>query len=186
MLVLLNKISGQSDICIATVDSGRSVPQVDSLLGVFIKSLLLRVKLGEEQFTEILEKVTHEFLEVNKYEEVSNNTFLKHHVDIMFVAQNPDFSYHTIDGFSDFSIQTVEQDSVFNKFPIIMNVINDADQIHMDVSYNKSLYKEHIIRDFSQTYIDFLKHILSLNSELDSGYKDFFYAKNSFDIDFDF
>lgn len=186
LLVLLNKISGQSDICIATVDSGRSVPQVDSLLGVFIKSLLLRVKLGEEQFTEILEKVTHEFLEVNKYEEVSNNTFLKHHVDIMFVAQNPDFSYHTIDGFSDFSIQTVEQDSVFNKFPVIMNVINDTDQIHMDVSYNKSLYKEHIIRDFSQTYINFLKHILSLNSQLDSGYKDFFYVKNSFDIDFDF
>ncbi len=186
LLVLLNNISRQSDICIATVDSGRSVPQVQSLLGVFIKSLLLRVKLGEEPFTEILRKVTYEFLEVNKYEEVSNNNFLKHNVDIMFVAQNPDFSYHMMDGFSDFSIQSVEQDSVFNKFPVIMNVINDGDHIHIDVSYNKSLYKEHIIKDFSKTYIDFLKHILSLNSELDSGYKDFFYAKNSLDIDFDF
>jgi surfactin family lipopeptide synthetase A len=140
------------------------------------------VKLGEEPFTEILRKVTYEFLEVNKYEEVSNNNFLKHNVDIMFVAQNPDFSYHMMDGFSDFSIQSVEQDSVFNKFPVIMNVINDGDHIHIDVSYNKSLYKEHIIKDFSKTYIDFLKHILSLNSELDSGYKDFFYAKNSLDI----
>ncbi|GEJ45764.1 non-ribosomal peptide synthetase [Chryseobacterium sp. ON_d1] len=186
LLILLQKISGKQDICIATVDSGRSTPQVQSILGVFIKSLLLRVELKEEPFMEILEKVTHEFLEVNKYEEISGSSFLKDNVDIMFVSQNPDFSYHTINGFSDFSIQRVAQNTVFNKFPVIMNVINDSAQVHIDISYNKSLYKDYVINDFSQAYIDFLKYILSLNSDLDSGYKDFFCANRSIDIDFDF
>ncbi len=186
LFVFLSNISGKTDICIATVDSGRSVPQVQSLLGVFIKSILLRVKFGEEKLSEMLKKVTGEFLEVTKYEEVSDHSFVKNNVDILFVAQNPELSYQTISGFSDFSLQTISQNTGYNKFPFIMNIINELEEIHLEISYNKSLYKDHIITDFSQSYAEFLKYLSILRSDLESGYKDFFYNNNSVDIDFDF
>lgn len=186
LLVFLRNISGKTDICIATVDSGRSVPQVESLLGIFIKSMLLRVKFGEEKLCEMLQKVTGEFLEVTKYEEVSDYSFVKNKVDILFVAQNPEFSYHTISDFAGFSLQTVPQNTVYNKFPFIMNIINETGEIHLEISYNKSLYKDHVITDFSQTYAGFLKYLSELEANVESRYKDFFYSKNQVDIDFDF
>ncbi|WP_027388232.1 non-ribosomal peptide synthetase [Chryseobacterium gregarium] len=186
LLIFLRNISGKTDICIATIDSGRSALQVQSLLGVFIKSLLLRVTFGEEELGEILHKVTHEFLKVTKYEEVSDHSFVKNNVDILFVTQDPELSYNTISDFADFSLQNVSQDTTYNKFPLIMNVINEPQGIQLEISYNKSLYKDHIITDFSQAYTDFLKYLSTLSSEAELEYKDFFHSNNPVDIDFDF
>ncbi|MDC8104560.1 amino acid adenylation domain-containing protein [Chryseobacterium sp. B21-037] len=186
LLIFLRNISGKTDICIATIDSGRSVPQVQSLLGVFIKSLLVRVTFGEEELGEVLHKVTQEFLKVTKYEEVSDHSFVKNNIDILFVTQDPELSYNTISDFADFSLQNVSQDTTYNKFPLIMNIINEPQGIQLEISYNKSLYKEHIIADFSQAYTDFVKYLSTLRSEAELGYKDFFHSNNPVDIDFDF
>ncbi|MBK1896211.1 non-ribosomal peptide synthetase [Chryseobacterium paridis] len=186
LLIFLRSISGKTDICIATIDSGRSAPQIESLLGVFIKSLLLRVTFGEEELGEMLRKVTQEFLKVTKYEEVSDHSFVKNNVDILFVTQDPELSYNTISDFADFSLQNIPQDTIYNKFPLIINVINEPEGIQVEISYIKSLYKEHIITDFSQAYTDFLKYLSTLRSEAELGYKEFFHSKNPVDIDFDF
>jgi amino acid adenylation domain-containing protein len=185
-LIFLRNISGKTDICIATIDSGRSAPQVQSLLGVFIKSLLLRVIVGEEKLGEMLRKVTDEFLEATKYEEVSDHSFVKNNIDILFVIQDPELSYNTISDFANFSLQNVSQDTTYNKFPLIMNIINEPQGIQLEISYNKSLYKDHIIADFSQAYTDFLKYLSILKTDAELGYKDFFQSNNPVDIDFDF
>lgn len=186
LLVFLRNISGKTDICIATVDSGRSVPQVQSLLGVFIKSILLRVEFGEEKLSEMLRKVTGEFLEVTKYEEVSDYSFVKNNIDILFVSQSPEFNYDIISDFTDFSLENISQETTYNKFPLIINVIHELQGIHLEISYNKSLYNHHIITDFSQSYADFLKYLSTLKSDVELRYKDFFYSNNPVDIDFDF
>nr|EJI95569.1 non-ribosomal peptide synthase domain TIGR01720 domain protein [Rhodococcus sp. JVH1] len=55
LLVLLNELSGATDVAVLTPVAGRGEPELDNLVGMFVKSLVLRTEVDPDQhFTQLL------------------------------------------------------------------------------------------------------------------------------------
>ena len=68
---LLYRYTGQDDILIGTATGGRTVQEVQTLMGVFINMLVMRTKLaGNPSFLELLERVREVTLEAQAYQSV--------------------------------------------------------------------------------------------------------------------
>src|SRR6185503_786043 len=77
-LVLLNRYSGQDDLCVGTAVSTRKRPEVEGLLGVFLNTIVLRTQLSEGlAFRDLLRRVREVALEGLSHGEVPFHTLVK-------------------------------------------------------------------------------------------------------------
>ncbi|PRX60349.1 amino acid adenylation domain-containing protein [Nonomuraea fuscirosea] len=71
LAVVLHRWTGQSDLLVGTPVAGRSRPEVERLVGFFVNTLPLRVRLvPEETFSGLLRKVRAGYLEATAHQEV--------------------------------------------------------------------------------------------------------------------
>jgi len=69
--VLLNRYSGQEDICVGTPVAGRGRPETESLIGFFVNTLVLRTRLsGELSFRALLQRVRESTLGAFAHQEL--------------------------------------------------------------------------------------------------------------------
>ena len=69
--VLLHRYTNQDDICVGGVIAGRQQHEVEDLIGLFVNTLALRVKVSNDfSFVELLEQVKTLTLEAYEYQEV--------------------------------------------------------------------------------------------------------------------
>jgi hypothetical protein len=68
---LLHRLTGQEDLCVATYSASRNRPETESLLGVFLNTVVLRTKMsGETRFRELLQQVKEVTLEAFQHQEI--------------------------------------------------------------------------------------------------------------------
>ncbi|WP_081622417.1 amino acid adenylation domain-containing protein [Jongsikchunia kroppenstedtii] len=91
LVVLLSRLTAQHDIVVGTPFAGRSQPQLEGVIGMFVNTLALRTQLhDDEKFAELLQRVRDDDLTDMANADVPFDTI------VASVLQSPPISYNPI------------------------------------------------------------------------------------------
>lgn len=144
---LLYRYTGQEDILVGSPIANRNRTELDSLIGCFINTLVLRTQLDENpSFKELLRRVrkaaieayVHQDLPFEKLVELQSSRDLSYNplFQAMFVLQNPA---------SELTWKTVEVDSGTAKFDVFLSMMDTDSGLTGTLEYNTDLFNANTI-----------------------------------------
>ncbi|BAZ14313.1 amino acid adenylation domain-containing protein [Calothrix sp. NIES-4071] len=146
---LLSRYSGQEDIVIGSPIANRNRSQVESLIGFFVNTQVLRTKLhGNPNFSELLERVRettlgaydHQDLPFEKLvEELQPERSLSHTplFQVMFVMENTPIGKLELPGLT---ITPLELENITAKFDLTLSIEETASGLLCGWEYNSDLF----------------------------------------------
>lgn len=159
--ILLSKFSGQEDVIVGTPIAGRTFPELDKVIGMFVNTLAIRnYPNGDKTIKEFLEEVKINFLEAYEnqeypFEDLVNKFNLNRKNDsnllfnTMFILQN--FSIPKIQ-INDLSVTTYRGDYKKSKFDITLEVVEVDGVLNLIWEYNRDLYLKETINILLQGF----------------------------------
>lgn len=161
----LHKISGDEDIVIGTSSSGRSHPELQHVIGMFVNTLAVRsFPKGMKSFEEFLQEIKEETLQIFKNQAYQFNDLVQQVVrkrdfsrnplfDVMFVWQNMEIKDLEAKGLT---FSSYEYHHRTSKFDLMLMGYEIQDQIYFKFEYSTHLFKPSTIERF----IGFFERIL--------------------------
>jgi amino acid adenylation domain-containing protein/non-ribosomal peptide synthase protein (TIGR01720 family) len=182
--LLLKVYSNQDDIIIGSPVANRHYNQVENLIGFFVNSLALRVKIDlKDSIQEFIQKIGEEVIGAQLHqdlpfeklvEELKVPKDLSRHpiFQVMFAVQDFGGGLYNVNGEKNntklnniLQIYTPEK-SVYNiaKFDICTLIDDSQTCLKGCVNYAISLYNEETIHQFIETYIEILNQLAGVAS----------------------
>jgi amino acid adenylation domain-containing protein/thioester reductase-like protein len=169
---LLQRYSGQDDLCVGTPIAGRNRAETEGLIGFFVNSLVLRTDLsGDPTFTELLARVrevclgayAHQDLpfemlvkELRPQRELSRSSMFQ----VMFILQNAPLKIPTVAGLS--SSPFVElSDNGTSKFDLILTIMEGTQGLTATIEYNTDLFEADTIQRLQGHYRTLLEAVIT-------------------------
>ena len=145
--VLIFKIYNHKDIIIGTVNSGRTMPDIYAMIGMFVKTLPLRTKLSERMsFLEVLTQVQKNMTLIDEYQDFP----IKHKkgilFDILMTFQNPDFSYQETIKISGVTLEHLPIETDYSRLPMLFNFFEVNKKLKATISYDTGKYEDATIK----------------------------------------
>lgn len=152
--VLLSRYSGQDDICIGYPIANRNRRDIESLIGFFVNTQVLRSDLsGNPTFTELLDRIRKNSLDAQnnqdlpferlveelKLERELNRTPL---FQAMLVYQNAPMDQLNV---SDLHFKVADAKMNSAKFDLTLTVSRSENQLHCSLNYSTDLFDESTI-----------------------------------------
>ncbi|AEK88756.1 bacillomycin D synthetase A [Bacillus amyloliquefaciens XH7] len=167
--ILLSKYSGQEDIVVGTPSAGRTHLDVESVVGMFVNTLVIRNHpAGRKTFDAYLNEVKENMLNAYKNQDYPLEELIQHlHFpkdssrnplfDTMFVLQNLDQAELTFDSLQ---LKPYQFHHPVAKFDLTLSIQADQDNYHGLFEYSKKLFKKSRIEALSNDYLHILSAIL--------------------------
>ncbi|WP_416654228.1 amino acid adenylation domain-containing protein [Bacillus amyloliquefaciens] len=167
--ILLSKYSGQEDIVVGTPSAGRTHLDVESVVGMFVNTLVIRNHpAGRKTFDAYLNEVKENMLNAYKNQDYPLEELIQHlHLskdssrnplfDTMFVLQNLDHAELTFDSLQ---LKPYQFHHPVAKFDLTLSIQADQDNYHGLFEYSKKLFKKSRIEALSNDYLHILSAIL--------------------------
>lgn len=187
--ILIYKMQGLHDICIGTINSGRPYSDLHSLIGMFVKTLPLRVKLEPDQlFTTILQNVQEDMLAIDKHQDIPEDILSSLRLEAILVLQNPTFNYEKINVNSDLSLEFHPVNAKYNRLPLLVSFSINEEHLHGSIYYDTSKYEIETIELMVLKYKKVLEELVynqnirinEINADLE------FEQEQAIDINFNF
>ncbi|KAK3827397.1 MAG: syringopeptin synthetase C [Benniella sp.] len=146
---VLSRMSGQDDIVIGSPSANRNHHQIESLIGLFINTLALRIDLsGDPTVGQLLERVRQSSLDAQNHQDlpfeqvvdtVQPPRSLRHPplFQVMFVLQNNEVFEWNVPG-----LEVVNADGSYNiaKFDLTMELYESGNEITGSLLYSTALF----------------------------------------------
>lgn len=168
--VLLAKLSNSEDILLGTPLAGRRQAQIQKLVGMFVKTLVLRNYPQEDKlFVDFLREVTGKTVtafenQEYQYEDLVRKIMTRRDIsrnplfDVMFAYYNMDFNRVRIPGLTltpfEFEYQTA-------KFDLSLLGFESGDSFYFSVEYCADLFKEETVRRFVVYFKEIVSSLLT-------------------------
>ncbi|WP_164018189.1 non-ribosomal peptide synthetase [Pyxidicoccus trucidator] len=148
--VLLSRYSGQKDVAVGTPIAGRRTQELESLLGMFINSLVLRASLeGNPTFRELLARVKESTLGAYAHQDIpfeklvealepTRDLSRQPLFQVMFALQNAPASAPEL---PDVSVRLQEVDNGTSKFDLTVSLQETADGLEGTFNYDADLFE---------------------------------------------
>ncbi|ETT65422.1 amino acid adenylation protein [Paenibacillus sp. FSL R7-277] len=169
LYTLLMRYTSQEDIVVGTPVSGRSISDLEDIIGMFVNTLPMRAKVnGELSFNEFLEYVKRMSLSAYdnqdyqfedmvtnfyKYRDVSRNPIF----DVMFVLQNAFGEQETVEGLHISDYPYKKQTS---RLDLTLEIVQKNDSLTLYLEYCTDLYEEADMSRFVDHYVRLLHEII--------------------------
>ena len=173
--LMLSRMSGQDDVVIGTPVANRHYPQIENLIGFFINTLALRVKINsKEQISQFIERVGSEVIEAQLHQDlpfeklvdtlkVEKDTSRHPIFQVMFEVQNfgndffdPNLNSLLLPYRSEYNLYKVA------KFDISTTISYNQDELEGTFNYSTELFNKETIERFIKVYTEVLKQFTSL------------------------
>lgn len=159
--ILIYKLSNHNDICIGTVNSGRNIPELNNQIGMFVKTLVLRTQIEPDQiFVDILKNTQNNLLKINDYQDVPFDKVPQAVFDVMFVYQNPEFSFDNIDELNGLKLNSYPLENKCSRMPLVFNLFEKDNRLKGIIDYNSDLFEEDSIQIIALKYSEILDEIV--------------------------
>ncbi|HTX89151.1 MAG TPA: amino acid adenylation domain-containing protein, partial [Bacteroidales bacterium] len=165
--ILLSKYSGQEDIVIGIPSSGRTIPEVERMIGMFVNSLPLRtLPAGNKKFREFLQEIRERVLGAYDHQDYQLDDLVEKLgmkrdssrnplFDVMFAFRQQGAD-KTCGGLL---IRPWEFDFNITKFDLTIEAIEKEKEIRLEIEYRTGLFDEKFIRDLGAHYLRLLEAI---------------------------
>ena len=148
--VLLSRLTGHDDVLVGLPIAGRKGAQTEGLIGLFVDTLPLRVRLaGNPRFADVLARVRQATLEAHAHQILPFERIVEALNVPRDVNRNPLFEI-LVNGFAGdidalrltgLTVETVRRVEPESKFAITLYVVQDRDQLRIDLVYRRALYR---------------------------------------------
>ena len=167
---LLSRLSGETDIVVGTPIAGRTLREVEPLIGFFVNSLVLRSKIDPERsFAELLARNKQQILDAYTHQHVpfemlveslNPDRSMSHSpiFQIMFSLQNEDDSEIRLPGLR---LAPMPQPHHTIRFDLELSVKETANGLSMGWFFNESLFERQSIEHYAACFQQWLSAILS-------------------------
>lgn len=166
--VLLSKYTGQEEIVVGSPVAGRSHADMQSVIGMFVNTLVVRNRQHpEETFTQCLTQIKERVLKVMQHQdypfeelveklnlprELSRNPLF----DTLFAVQNMELPALTA---AELTLEPLEMEWKQAKFDLSW-VITEGETVQGSVEYSTHLFKETTIQRMIQHFIHILEQVV--------------------------
>lgn len=179
--LLLSAYSNQEDIVIGSPIAGRQYPEIADTIGFFVNTLAIRQKIdGQQALSEFISQVAKTSREAQNnqdlpfeklIEELNIDKDSSRHpiVQVMFGVQS--FGKQQLKEINKFmSLYTEGYGANFGvaKFDITTMIDDSGECIEGVFNYATSLFEEHTIKSYINSYVHILKQFANLNNETQS------------------
>jgi len=171
--IMLSKLSGDEDMTIGTIISGRVHPDIESIVGVFINMLALRNYPQKDKtfgkfITEVRDRVLQAFdnqeyefdslvEDLNIKRDGSNNPLF----NIIFDWQNVDYGTLEIEGYK---TEGYRFEHKVAQFDIHFVGWETPDKLGFDIEYNTDLFKSETIEKIRDYFKEVIESVISNNN----------------------
>lgn len=172
--ILLYRYTGQEDMIIGTTIAGRSHPDLENMVGLFIETLALRnFPAGEKTFEEFLRDVRSRTLagyeneaypfkelikKIGDAGEMSRNPLF----DVMLIVQNVEIPKLELEGLTFTPIPYYSKES---KLDMTLEAVEIDGELKFHIEYSTALFKRDTIERLANHYANILKAVVT-NPEL--------------------
>lgn len=166
--VLLSRYSGQYDIVVGSPIANRREAQLEDLVGFFVNSLVMRVRLDPRQtFQELLAEVRKTALEAYQHQDVPferlvevlsperslNKTPI---FQVVFALQNAPMGSQQLSGLE---VERIAGDELLVRFDLELHVFEFENEIGFYWLYNKGLFDHARMEKMARHYVKLLDEI---------------------------
>ena len=148
----LSRFGGNDDICLTTISNGRSNLRVSNTMGMFVNTLALTAKIGQQRVAEFIQETAQSFEATLAHE---NYPFARIAADydikaeIMFAYQMGVISDFRVFGEPVYADETMELN--VPKFKIAIYIMPMDGVPSIAIEYDNGLYSEAMIQNFGQS-----------------------------------
>ncbi len=158
--LLLSRYAQQSDIVVGTAISGRTLAELDDIIGLFVNSLVLRTDLsGSQSFTTLLANVRRTTLEAFEHQDLPFDKIVEIVRPERDLSRNPVFqvmfTYNILDGDTEkdairqsvlSSEEIVSDEAAGSHVDLSLIVTDDGSQLLIMFDYNDDLFEAATVR----------------------------------------
>ena len=168
--VLLSRYSGQDDIVVGSPIANRREAQLEDLVGFFVNSLVMRVRLNPQQsFQELLADVRKTALEAYQHQDVPferlvevlsperslNKTPI---FQVVFALQNAPMGSQQLSGLE---VERIAGDELLVRFDLELHVFEFENEIGFYWLFNKGLFDHARMEQMARHYVKLLDEIVA-------------------------
>lgn len=166
--ILLSKYANQEDIIVGTPIAGRSLKEMEDVIGIFVNTLAIRNQPeGSKRFKDFLSEVKEHTLQAFEnqgiqYEDLLEKLDIQRDMsrnplfDTMFAVDNVGVEDIQLDGLC---MEPFPFDNGTSKFDLMVTATEVGEQITLDVEYSNKLFKKATIERLIMHYIHILRSI---------------------------
>ena len=169
--VLLNRYSGQQDICVGASIANRPQPELEALIGFFVNTLALRTSVHETQiFTDLLQRVKTTTLEAYDHQDVPFEKVVEAVVKDRDPGRSPLFQVMLVLlntpeparlGLGEIILSHQTFDNKISKFDITFHVSRFADSLPVSIEYSTDLFRQDTITRMAGHFVQLLKSVVN-------------------------
>jgi amino acid adenylation domain-containing protein len=158
---LIYKMYGQDDLCVGTINSGRTFSELNNHLGMFVKTLPLRTQIQPETTYVDFLKQTHEnLMNVDLNQDVPEAVLNTLRFEAIMVLQNQTFDYSEINITDDLKLVFKPAIAEYNRLPMLIDFSVNKTSIQGCVLYDTSKYYKETIEILMLKFEKLLQQIL--------------------------
>ncbi|WP_046744460.1 non-ribosomal peptide synthetase [Kordia zhangzhouensis] len=159
---LLYKMYGQDDLCVGTINSGRTFSELNKHLGMFVKTLPLRTHIQPEtSYASFLQQMHENLMNVDSHQDVPEEVLNTLRFEAIMVLQNQTFNYKEINITEDLKLVSKPAIAEFNRLPMLIDFSVDTEAIQGCVLYDTSKYHRETIEILMLKFEKLLQQILT-------------------------
>ncbi|MCP4149146.1 MAG: AMP-binding protein, partial [bacterium] len=167
--ILLSKLSGQEDIVVGTPVAGRTHPEAEPLIGMFVNTLPLKNHIdSEKNYSGLLKEISASTLEAFENQDYQLQELVEHLeverdasrnplFDVMFDQQN---TGPKPAGTKELPLKPLKYYSDIAKFDITVSVVQNREQLEFELEYSTKLFKEETIKRIIRYFKKITGHVL--------------------------
>src|SRR5262249_20562552 len=172
--VLLGRYSGQDDIVVGSPIANRQEAQLEDLIGFFVNSLVMRVKLnGEQSFSELLGEVRRTTLEAYQHQDIPFERLVEELAperslnttpifQVMFALQNAPTGTEQLKGLE---IEPLVKEQLQVRFDLEVYAVEAEGEMWIWWIYNLDLFDDWRIRQMASHYERLLAAVVAAPQE---------------------
>jgi len=165
--ILLGKLANQDDLVIGTPVSGRIHRDTESMLGMFVNTLAMRLQPeGEKTFASYLEELKTQSLEAQEHQMYPFEDIVEKLVDSRDASRNPLFdvlvAYQNNENLADvMGSSSLMETELPAKFDLMFSLADDGKETLIALTYATSLFTETTIKTYLERLTLLLDQILA-------------------------
>lgn len=167
--VLLHKTQDENDLCIGTVNSGRTISGLHNQLGMFVKTLPLRTQVTPSQtFPQLIRSVRDDLLQLDAHQDMPADIYERLRLDVLFVLQPLSFNYEHIQLAPGVTLDLVPVPQKFHRLPLLVNFIENTNGLRCNITFDASKYAKEEVEILVLKYTKLLEQLMeNTNAAID-------------------